>query len=165
MRLSLTKVVLIIEDDAHIGGLVAQVLREAGYAPEIVRDVHAARAAGAARHPAGGADRRSDGGGLFGPGAPGRRAGADVSGHAGGVDDRRAAQAPRRARRDPRRIIEKPFELEALLDSVGAMVGRARGMKIFAGIAAFAAAGAAQRDARWRWPSATSTASTSGTRR
>ncbi len=32
-------VILIIEDDVHIGGLVAQVLREAGHAPALVRDV------------------------------------------------------------------------------------------------------------------------------
>ena len=36
-------VILIIEDDAHIGGLVAQVLREAGHAPALVRDVRAAQ--------------------------------------------------------------------------------------------------------------------------
>src|SRR5437870_8244566 len=38
------EVILIVEDDVHIGGLVAQVLREAGYRPELVRDVHAAHA-------------------------------------------------------------------------------------------------------------------------
>ena len=37
------EVILIIEDDAHIGGLVVQVLREAGFAPVLVRDVGAAR--------------------------------------------------------------------------------------------------------------------------
>ncbi len=36
-------VILIIEDDVHIGGLVAQVLREAGHAPALVRDVRAAQ--------------------------------------------------------------------------------------------------------------------------
>ena len=36
-------VILIIEDDAHIAGLVAQVLREAGFEPALVRDVGAAR--------------------------------------------------------------------------------------------------------------------------
>ena len=40
----LREVILIIEDDVHIGGLVAQVLREAGFAPVLVRDVGAARA-------------------------------------------------------------------------------------------------------------------------
>src|SRR3954452_5630333 len=38
------KDILIIQDDQHIRGLLAQVLREAGYRPELVRDVHAARA-------------------------------------------------------------------------------------------------------------------------
>ena len=38
------EIVLIIEDDGHIGGLVAQVLREAGFAPAHVRDVAAASA-------------------------------------------------------------------------------------------------------------------------
>ena len=37
------EVILVIEDDAHIGGLVVQVLREAGFAPALVRDVIAAR--------------------------------------------------------------------------------------------------------------------------
>src|SRR5262245_34053026 len=38
------ELILIIEDDVHIGGLVAQVLQEAGYKPELVRDVGTARA-------------------------------------------------------------------------------------------------------------------------
>ena len=38
------EVILIIEDDAHIGGLVSQVLREAGHAPALVRDMTAVRA-------------------------------------------------------------------------------------------------------------------------
>ena len=47
------EVILIIEDDAHIGGLVVQVLREAGFAPVLVRDVGAARAwAGGGNAPA-----------------------------------------------------------------------------------------------------------------
>jgi DNA-binding NtrC family response regulator len=37
-------VILVIEDDARIAGLVAQVLREAGHTPVLVRDVNAARA-------------------------------------------------------------------------------------------------------------------------
>src|SRR5436190_532248 len=37
------EVILVIEDDVHIGGLVVQVLREAGFAPALVRDVRAAR--------------------------------------------------------------------------------------------------------------------------
>ena len=37
------EVILVIEDDTHIGGLVVQVLREAGFAPALVRDVRAAR--------------------------------------------------------------------------------------------------------------------------
>ncbi len=35
---------MVIEDDARIAGLVAQVLREAGHTPVLVRDVNAARA-------------------------------------------------------------------------------------------------------------------------
>ena len=37
------EVILIIEDDQQIGGLVAAVLCEAGYCPQLVRDVDAAR--------------------------------------------------------------------------------------------------------------------------
>ena len=37
------EVILVIEDDVHIGGLVVQVLREAGFAPVLVRDVRGAR--------------------------------------------------------------------------------------------------------------------------
>jgi DNA-binding NtrC family response regulator len=38
------EVILIIEDDLQIGGLVAAVLGEAGYCVQLVRDVNAARA-------------------------------------------------------------------------------------------------------------------------
>ena len=63
------------------------------------------------------------------------------------------------------RIIEKPFELEALVDTVHSMVDGAAAMKIVSGAAGFAAIARPRRGAGSPWPSATSTASTSDTRR
>jgi DNA-binding NtrC family response regulator len=116
------EVILIIEDDLHIGGLVAQVLREAGYRPELVRDVHAARAeALRGLHPsavlsdlmvsgsAGPALLAAQLGELF-PAAP-------VALMTGVPPNRRAALGVTHPR-----VIEKPFELETLLDSVHAML-------------------------------------------
>jgi DNA-binding response OmpR family regulator len=116
------EVILIIEDDVHIGGLVAQVLREAGYRPELVRDVQAARA-GAAQgvQPAAlisdlmvagsaGPDRLADELGSLFPGVP-------ITLMTGVPPKRRAALGVTHDR-----IIEKPFELEALLRAVRAML-------------------------------------------
>ncbi len=119
------EVILIIEDDVHIGGLVAQVLREAGYRPELVRDVQAARAEAArGTRPAAvisdlmvagsaGPARLAGELGLLFPGAP-------LTLMTGVPPKRRAALGVKHDR-----IIEKPFELEALLEAVGAMLGRA----------------------------------------
>jgi len=116
------EVILIIEDDVHIGGLVAQVLREAGYRPELVRDVQAARGV-AERGPApaavlsdlmvagsAGPDRLAAQLGKLFPRVP-------VTLMTGVPPKRRAALGVTHDR-----IIEKPFELEALLRSVGAML-------------------------------------------
>ena len=117
------KLILIIEDDLRIARLVAEVLDEAGYATHLVTDLNAARAFQAG----GGAPKgvisdlvvegSSDPAGLpdainaIFPGVPltlmtgvppKRRA------HLGVVHDR---------------VLEKPFELTALLGSVSAMVG------------------------------------------
>ena len=116
------EVILIIEDDLHIGGLVAQVLREAGYRPELVRDVQAAR--GVAEH---------------GPVPAAVLSDLMVAGSAG--PDRLASQLAKLFPRVPvtlmtgvppkrraalgvthDRVIEKPFELETLLQSVSAML-------------------------------------------
>jgi DNA-binding NtrC family response regulator len=116
------EIVLIIEDDAHIARLVAQVLREAGYAPELVRDVRAARAwralgnapaavlsdlmvAGSA-----GPDRLSAELGEIFPGAP-------LALMTGVPPRRRAALGVTHGR-----VIEKPFELETLIDTVSEML-------------------------------------------
>jgi DNA-binding NtrC family response regulator len=116
------EVILIIEDDAHIGGLVVQVLREAGYAPALVRDVRAAR------------DWRDEGNtpaavlsdlmvaGSAGPAQlPGELSeifnGAPVALMTGVPPRRRAALGVRHER-----IIEKPFELEALIATVSGML-------------------------------------------
>jgi DNA-binding NtrC family response regulator len=117
------KLILIIEDDLRIARLVAEVLDEAGYATHLVADLNAARAFKSAggeptgvisdlvvegsNDPAGLADAIDA---IF-PGVPltlmtgvppKRRA------HLGVVHER---------------VLEKPFELTALLSSVSAMVG------------------------------------------
>ena len=96
------EVILVIEDDVHIGGLVVQVLREAGFAPALVRDVRAAR------------DWRQEGNtpaavlsDLMVAGSPGpaqltAELARDLPGRAARADDRRAATAPCGARRHAR---------------------------------------------------------------
>ncbi|HEY7376271.1 MAG TPA: hypothetical protein VIF57_29180 [Polyangia bacterium] len=116
------EVILVIEDDVHIGGLVVQVLREAGFAPALVRDVRAARdwgsggnkpaavlsdlmvagSAGPAQLPAELAD-------IF--------AGAPLALMTGVPPRRRAALGVTH-----QRIVEKPFELEALIATVHSML-------------------------------------------
>jgi DNA-binding response OmpR family regulator len=116
------EIILIIEDDVHIGGLVSQVLREAGYRPELVRDVQAARAAAAGGErpdavlsdlmvagSAGPERLAAELGALF-PGAP-------LTIMTGVPPKRRAALGVAHDR-----VIEKPFELEALLAAVRSML-------------------------------------------
>jgi DNA-binding NtrC family response regulator len=116
------EIILIIEDDAHIGGLVAQVLREAGYRPELVRDVDAARAAAArgvapaavlsdllVAGSAGPEQLAAEVAALF-PAAP-------LALMTGVPPKRRAALGVTHDR-----IVEKPFELESLLEAVRAMI-------------------------------------------
>ena len=116
------EVILIIEDDAHIGGLVVQVLREAGFAPVLVRDVSAARTWQAKGNtPAavisdlmvagspGPTQLPSELGGIF-PSTP-------LALMTGVPPRRRAALGVTHAR-----VIEKPFELETLIDTVNGML-------------------------------------------
>ena len=115
-------VILIIEDDAHIGGLVAQVLREAGFQPELVRDVAAARAWAAEGRTAGAVLSDLLVAGSPGPDRlPGELAAifpdTPVALMTGVPPRRRAAMGVVHDR-----IIEKPFELETLLDVVAAML-------------------------------------------
>jgi DNA-binding NtrC family response regulator len=116
------EVILIIEDDAHIAGLVVQVLREAGFAPEMVRDVGAARRWGSGgQAPAAilsdlmvsgssGPDRLAGELEAIFPGAP-------LALMTGVPPRRRAALGVAHER-----VIEKPFELETLLGAVEAML-------------------------------------------
>ncbi|HXJ23675.1 MAG TPA: hypothetical protein VMT03_25890 [Polyangia bacterium] len=117
-----TAVILVIEDDAHIGGLVAQVLREAGHAPVLVRDVDAARVwrEGTAAPRAvlsdlmvagssGPAQLSAELAGLF-PGVP-------LALMTGVPRNRRAALGVAHDR-----ILEKPFEIDALVDLVRVML-------------------------------------------
>jgi DNA-binding response OmpR family regulator len=118
-------IILVIEDDVHIGGLVGQVLTEAGYKTEIVRDVGAARALAAqGLRPAamlsdlmiagssGPEHLREEIETIF-PGVP-------LTLMTGVPPKRRALLGV-----DDDHILEKPFELEALLAAVGAMVAGA----------------------------------------
>jgi DNA-binding NtrC family response regulator len=115
--------ILIIEDDAHIGGLVSEVLREAGYAVALLPDVNAAREQGekglrpaailsdlvveGAEDPARLAEEIAA---IF-PGAP-------VTLMTGVPPKRRAHLGVTHDR-----ILEKPFELEGLLEAVRSMLG------------------------------------------
>jgi len=116
------EVILVIEDDVHIGGLVVQVLREAGFAPALVRDVRAAR------------DWRQEGNtpaavlsDLMVAGSPGPAQltaelaeifqGAPLALMTGVPPRRRAALGVMHER-----IIEKPFELEALIATIHSMI-------------------------------------------
>ena len=119
------EVILIIEDDLHIGGLCGQVLKEAGYRPEIVRDVGAARALAAqGLRPAA---MLSD---LMIAGSPGpERLPDELRAMFPDVPLTLMTGVPPKRRAilgiDHDHILEKPFELEALLDAVDAML-RAR---------------------------------------
>jgi DNA-binding NtrC family response regulator len=117
------KLILIIEDDFRIAALVAEVLNEAGYATTLVPDLNAARAfraeGGAPRgiisdlvvegsgDPAGLADTIAT---IF-PGVP-------LTLMTGVPPNRRAHLGVTHDR-----VLEKPFELAALLGSVSAMIG------------------------------------------
>lgn len=114
--------ILIIEDDSHIGGLVSEVLREAGYRATLLRDVNAARteaAAGLVPHAiisdlvVAGADDPAQLAAeiaVIFPGVP-------VTLMTGVPPKRRAHLGVTHDR-----ILEKPFELEALLEAVEAML-------------------------------------------
>jgi DNA-binding NtrC family response regulator len=120
------EVILVIEDDVHIGGLVVQVLREAGFAPALVRDVRAARDwAGQGNRPAavlsdlmvagsaGPAQLPAELGEIFD--------GAPLALMTGVPPRRRAALGVTH-----QRVVEKPFELEALIATVHSMIAAPR---------------------------------------
>ncbi|HEX3902930.1 MAG TPA: response regulator [Polyangia bacterium] len=115
-------VILIIEDDAHIGGLVAEVLREAGHAPALVRDVRAARSWSDEGNRA--AAVLSD---LMVAGSTGpERLPAELATIFPDIPLALMTGVPRNRRAalgvTHDRILEKPFELEALVDLVDAML-------------------------------------------
>jgi DNA-binding NtrC family response regulator len=116
--------ILVIEDDVHIGGLVGQVLKEAGYKIEVARDVGAARGlAAAGLRPAAMLSDLM----IAGSAGPDRLPGelqalfpdVPLTLMTGVPPKRRAALGV-----EHDRVIEKPFELEALLDAVREMVAR-----------------------------------------
>ena len=119
-------IILIIEDDQQIGGLCAAVLNEAGYRPHLVRDVDAARIEAAqglspaavvsdlmVAGSAGPQQLMKELQAIF-PSVP-------VTLMTGVPPKRRAAMGVTHDH-----IIEKPFELEALLDSIARMVATRR---------------------------------------
>lgn len=119
------EVILVIEDDVHISRLVGQVLKEAGYEFEVARDVGAARGlAEAGLRPAAMLSDLMIAGSAGPEGLPGelRALFPDVplTIMTGVPPKRRAAMGVVHDR-----VIEKPFELEALLDAVHAMVAGA----------------------------------------
>ena len=120
------EVILIIEDDQQIGGMVAAVLVEAGYRPCLVRDVDAARAEATrglvpaavvsdliVAGSAGPQQLLAELGAIF-PAVP-------VTLMTGVPPKRRAAMGVAHDH-----IIEKPFELEVLLESIARMVASRR---------------------------------------
>ncbi len=115
-------VILIIEDDVHIGGLVAEVLREAGHAPALVRDVRAAQIWSAeGNRPAAVVSDLMVAGSAGPDWLPAELAaifpGVPVALMTGVPRNRRAVLGVTHGR-----ILEKPFELETLLDLVSAML-------------------------------------------
>jgi DNA-binding NtrC family response regulator len=118
------KLILIIEDDAHIGGLVSEVLREAGYLSVLSPSVDAARAQAAEglRPDAIISDLVVDG--AEGPATLAREIDAIFTGVPltlmTGVPPKRRAHLG--VTHD--RILEKPFELEGLLQAVVSMLGK-----------------------------------------
>jgi DNA-binding NtrC family response regulator len=120
------EVILVIEDDAHIGGLVVQVLREAGFAPALVADVRAAREWGNQGNKPAAVLSDLTVAGSSGPAQlPSELAaifvGAPLALMTGVPPRRRAALGVAHER-----IIEKPFELEVLIETVHNMVAATR---------------------------------------
>jgi DNA-binding NtrC family response regulator len=120
------EVILVIEDDVHIGGLVVQVLREAGFAPALVRDVRAARDWGDEGNKPAAVLSDLMVAGSSGPAQlPAELAqifhGAPLALMTGVPSRRRAALGVTHER-----IVEKPFELEALIAAVQGMLAAPR---------------------------------------
>jgi DNA-binding NtrC family response regulator len=116
--------ILIIEDDARIGGLVCEVLREAGYACALSPNVNAAREeAAAGMRPAGiisdlvveGAEDPA----TLAPEIDAIFPGVPLTLMTGVPPKRRAHLGVTHDR-----ILEKPFELETLLQAVQSMLAR-----------------------------------------
>jgi DNA-binding response OmpR family regulator len=115
--------ILIIEDDSQIGGLVCEVLREAGYRTHLLTDASLARSDEVARLSPDAviSDLVVDG---VGPASEVARQlnaifpGVPLTLMTGVPPNRRAQLGV-----SDERILEKPFELETLLEAVKSMVG------------------------------------------
>jgi DNA-binding response OmpR family regulator len=118
------KLILIIEDDFRIAGLVAEVLQDAGYETHLVTDLGAARAFGAS-------GRRPDGiiSDLVveGGGDPARFT-SELDATFPGVPLTLMTGVPPNRRLQlgvaHERVLEKPFELATLLGAVSSMLDR-----------------------------------------
>jgi len=122
--------ILIIEDDLRIAGLVSEVLREAGYTTELLSNVNAARDFSAA----GGCPQGiiSD---LVVEGAEGpSQLSSQIAALFPGVPFTLMTGVPPKRRAHlgvtHDRVLEKPFELGALLDAVESMVGPPAGRAV-----------------------------------
>jgi len=120
------RLILIIEDDLRIGALVSEVLREAGYATELLPDLEAARklAESGARPAAIISDLV-----VEESGDPARIP-AHINAIFPGVPITLMTGVPPKRRAhlgvSHDRVLEKPFELEALLQAVASMLTELR---------------------------------------
>lgn len=118
-----SKLILIIEDDFRIAGLVAEVLGEAGYESRLVSDMAGARAF---EREGGRPDGIISDLVVEGAGEPGQLP-TEIDALFPSVPLTLMTGVPpnRRAQLGVthQRVLEKPFELSGLLDAVAAMVG------------------------------------------
>lgn len=116
--------ILIIEDDAHIGGLVSEVLREAGYRAVLLPDVNAARVFGAQGTPPAAIISDLVVEGMDDP----ARLAAEIQSIFPDVPVTLMTGVPPKRRAHlgvtHDRILEKPFELGALLRAVESMLSQ-----------------------------------------
>jgi DNA-binding NtrC family response regulator len=117
------KLILIIEDDFRIAGLVAEVLGEAGYGSRLVSDMGGARAF---EQEGGRPDGIISDLVVEGGGEPARLP-TEIDALFPGVPLTLMTGVPPNRRLQlgviHHRVLEKPFELSGLLDAVAAMVG------------------------------------------
>ena len=136
------EVILVIEDDVHIGGLVVQVLREADLRPRWCV-TSARRATGRQRgEHARGRAQRSHGRRIGRSGAADGGARGDLPGRAARADDGRAATPPRGARRHARADHRKTVRARSVDSHYPQHDRGTAAMKVVPGAAGFVATAA-----------------------